>query len=69
MRGSDPTFVQAAQPSVEIFLDRRGDNPFWCIEIDKRMVYHMLPNPHDPDYNKFPNMEGTWDATDAKPGD
>jgi hypothetical protein len=54
---------------VEVILDRSGSNPFWAIYHDGKLVYHMLPNPADPEYNSYPNMHGTWDAADVRPGE
>ncbi len=70
-RNGAPTFSQANQPSVIIFLDRSGSNPFWAIHVDGRLVYHMLPNPADYEYNSFPNIQGAWVAwlEDAKLGE
>ncbi len=54
---------------MEVILDRSGSNPFWAIYHDGRLVYHMLPNPADPDYNSYPNVFGSWDAADVRPGE
>ena len=45
-----------------------GAAAFWAIQLEGRIAHHMLPNPLDPECSIYPNFQGTWNATDAKPG-
>ena len=54
---------------MQIYLDSKGSEVFWVIEMKGRKLYRMLPNPADPDYRSCPNIEGCWERLDATSGD